>query len=160
MSQIIIRRLARLCTGWGGKLIELTEEEFDQRDDIAGAPFSAGDLGIIWEEKVILYSTFIYPISPSDIIHEMGHVFASKEPPDSSEEYDFFGWEREVARRVGISLKAWVYSNRHYGIADNEIEYTELGLLPPRVLRKVLRERVDFAVKAGLIQNGRPVAIR
>ena len=149
-------RLRAICEGWGGRLIELPEEEYRQDQQIQEAPFSAGDLGIRWAAKEIVFTRRL-PLEPVEIIHEMGHVFAATGRPDEIQEFDFLGWEYVLALEVGISRRDWVHENQHYAVTDDG---DELGYMGYGEVTTLLDERIRVATAAGLIREGKPVAIR
>jgi hypothetical protein len=112
----IIFKLKEIAQGWGGNIIKLTKNRFDDYWNITSAPFSCY-LGINYEARKIYY---VGTPHPCDIIHEMGHIFASKKPPEEAYEWDFFGWEYLLARKVGLSLNRFIESNLLYNLPQIE----------------------------------------
>jgi hypothetical protein len=109
----VIDKLKAYCQKWRGDLVVLTPEAFDklpmfdwEESRLRGwheAPGAAG-MGIHWpSRRVFVRSTNVN--QPVDIIHEMGHVFASKHNPERSDadEQTFLGWEIQVARSIGVT---------------------------------------------------------
>jgi hypothetical protein len=114
------------------------------------APFTSL-LATDWNRKKIYHVDSHW----ADIIHEMGHVFAARTDPNNCCEYDFFGWELMLARRVG-SLVAWVKRNEEYLVEDVQ----PLGALTPTVRRALLHERVAVVRELGLVIDDMPQSVR
>lgn len=74
------------------------------------------------------------------IIHEMGHVFALRVPPEDSDEDRFFGWGYIIARKLHCARR-WLGLYRAEG-------------------RPSVREEIEYAAAYGLLIRGQPVAIR
>lgn len=144
-----IERLSRLCTKFGGSLVQVDVIQVEIQ-----SPFDFA-VGADFDQKIVYYKA---GADPGSIIHEMGHVFASKEKPDNSEEFDFFGWEYAVAKQVHV-LDIWIKNNRDYGLGTWPANQ-EFGRLSNREREEVLWERTAFAEQIGLIVQGRPIAIR
>jgi hypothetical protein len=160
-----IKKLRNLAQKWGGKLVELSRDDFDTRfggkdpnnlrypKGLYNAPFSSHDLGIHWAKKQVIYSL---PAEWPEIVHEMGHVFACKKNPGRSDESTFLGWEYAVALYIGGPMNEWDNCMGDYGV-----EGQEYGSLSKAEQQEVLAERLAFAKKKGLIaQDGTPLAIR
>ena len=148
----------RLCEQWGGKLVCVSEEEFDSHKDNAlfcEAPFTHADLGVLWMEKTILYTERV-PACPYEVIHEMGHVFACDFPPDDAEEFNFFGWEYTTMQHLGLSHEGWVKANRHYMVSGS----TALSNLTESQLSELIAERIRVAEFLQLVRSGVPLTIR
>jgi hypothetical protein len=162
-TQKCIRSLKKLCKDWGGSLELVSEEEYDnlkELENFSDAPFTHADLGVMWDEKRIVFTSRC-EVHPVGIIHEMGHVFADLHSPTfeaSGSEMDFLGWEVLVARKVRISLDTWFEENKDYiiDIDDN----SDLGAVPLKDRSKFAALFIDFSTKAGLVKNGKPVTIR
>lgn len=76
------------------------------------APFTSG-LGVVWDEfKIIATTETPWP----HLLHEAGHLVATTERPDASNEAVFLGWELAVVEHLGLSMKAFHASNAEYGI--------------------------------------------
>lgn len=161
VNRVVERRLADLCLQWGGELREVDAEGFAKASaaevDWAGngtfwgAPFTS-NLGILWREKIIVYTG---AHAWSAILHEMGHVFASRKDPTHSEEYDFLGWEYAIARSVG-PLSEWWAGNEDYGTSDGET----FGSLSPAKKRALIRDRVAHSRAIGLLDGWTPRTVR
>lgn len=164
-----IDKLRDLCRSWGGDLIELTRDEF--RTGVSKfemAPFSSGDLAVLWSRKQIVYAE---DVMWTEVIHEMGHTFACLKEPRDSREWDFFGWEHAVCLHLGLDVEEWARNNRDYVIdfhrdtdAPDElraVKYTDFGNFDPEMRAKVIAEAKACSKREGLIaEDGRPIAIR
>lgn len=149
-----IETLRKLARGWGGDLREMSAPQMDAMLDADGfwpCPFDSR-LGVLWREKVVLYSN--RPQWPN-ILHEMGHIFASVLPPPACTEWDFFGWEYAIAHDLR-GVRAWNASNADYSVDGS----TDFGALTRREKDDLIVDRILAAENAGLIVDGKPVAIR
>lgn len=165
-SPMILERLRQLCVHWGGSLDAIEAEAFRalvedsystrKKRTFFGAPFADG-LGVNWEAKRVLYVPDEPQVTIAGIIHEMGHVFACAEPPEKSQEVQFFGWEYTVAKLVRHPVAQWAKENKDYVLT---VDGQEVGGLTAWGLRVQLRDRVQVATDLGLIVAKRPVAIR
>ncbi len=162
-----LKGLITLCESWGGRVELVSPEAY--REIIAkrplsfsDAPFSSADLGIVWRDKRIIYSNRI-PVPPCDLIHEMGHVFASVTAPSdpNNEEVEFFGWEYLIAKLVGVPYEEWRDANRHYmvTIKDNRLP-EQVGDLTDKQLATFLEANICKAEDLGIVLDGKPIAIR
>lgn len=108
-----------LCRHWGGRLIEVSAWQFRDVSEKAHfdvAPFTCNQIGIKWKAKQVVYSN---PVNVPDVIHEMGHVFASISPPDLTAEWPFFGWEYLLAKKFNI-VKEWRLNNDQYTLPNGQ----------------------------------------
>lgn len=147
-----LAELQRLAEGWGGAVVEV---HFDDPvwDSVDVAPFSAW-LGVDHGHKTVYLTQ---DAEPGEVIHEMGHVFASDRTPNFSEEYDFFGWEFVVAQKAGL-VEEWIQSAGNYSVGGTQFaEFSELSIDEQSDL---LEERVGHARLLGLIVGEEPVSIR
>jgi hypothetical protein len=141
-----------MAAQWGGRLQRVSEEEYWALTGISEAPF-ATTLGIDYQAGIVYYTA---DQQIGEIIHEMGHVFASDKPPNVSKEWTFFGWEWTVAKAAGCELE-WIASSRNYSVPRGD----EFGYITEGRQKRILRERYGHAKKIGLIsQNGTPLCIR
>lgn len=161
-NQKCIRSLVKLCKLWGGSLELISEDEHSklkEREDFSEAPFTHADLGVLWAEKRIVYTARV-EVQATEIIHEMGHVFADKSAPDDnseSEEIDFLGWEIQVARKVRVPLDVWFQNNKDYIV---DIYGGDLGDVEPKDREEVASRYVELSTQKGLLVNEKPIAIR
>ncbi len=162
-----MQRLFAMIEGWGGKLERVnyvTYAEFVRARPLsfAPAPFTSADFGIFWKDKLFVYTDRV-AIRPSELIHEMGHVFACLTPPRDldTEEVDFLGWEYVLACAVGVDPVVWRRDNDQYMVtlpqSDGPVEMQALNDSEFAIL---MADRVFAAEKFGTIINGLPVAIR
>lgn len=150
-----LSKLKRLARKWGGDVVELSRSDYDKlQSGFYEAPFTSYRLGVHHRSKTVYWSE---KVEVGEVIHEMGHVFASKRPPDLTEEWDFFGWEYILAKKVG-ALKEWTGSTSDYQVSEDGETFgglTEAG----RVV--LLTERVSRAKALGLLSPRlSPLSIR
>jgi hypothetical protein len=130
-----VTALRRFCEAWGGRLICLSESKFTQvfkmvaDEDGLALPRSRAliprdndqfDIAPATKWHGVHYgikTVFVVPerASANGIIHEMGHVFATLNPPSQADELDFLGWEICLARAGGF-YRAWSLGNGTYGL--------------------------------------------
>lgn len=161
-----IHLLRKRCKEWGGNLVELSDEEFKTLSRRAGewawgsamwsnAPFSSHDLGVKWTNKEVVYCG---DVQWTEIVHEMGHVFASKNNPDRSSEFDFFGWEHALCLELGLPVQEWIDGNKDYVVGKT---FEEFGSMTHLEKVKTMQERTCAATKLGLIdERGKCHSIR
>jgi hypothetical protein len=157
-----IRKLRSYCRRWGGDLVKITPAQYER----ISAPtkkfkrfyesqFSAHDLGIEWLTRRLYYSHRVGPPDWVEVIHEMGHLFATPDNPNESDEYTFFGWEYQLAARVG-DVETWVAGNREYQVPRNR----EFGGLTPRARAAVIRRQIKVGQRLGILDaEGNPQAV-
>lgn len=121
--------------------------------DFTLCPFS-DKLAIDWPGKRVLYQR---GAKVGDMIHELGHVFASKLEPKKAREMDFFGWEFALAKEVGV-VKEWVLASKGYCInSDGE----EFGMLSRDDQSDLIEEFVTRGRSSGLLDRDcRPKSVR
>lgn len=124
------------------------------------APFS-NYVGCDWHAN----TAYVHPVEGPNrrmcevvtgLIHELGHLFCEDVEPEHSAEYDWFGWEYALAKKIGLSDEDFIDGNEDYNVdgflrtvADlNDDEFSEL-----------VRDRTDEAVKRGYIVDGKPIAL-
>ena len=176
-----VEALSQICAQLGGRLAIVTQRamsamldrdwpdydgplglEADANFDLEhhegfSSPENSDTHGLEWRKKII------YAVrgreSVGQIIHEMGHVFADRYPPDSSRcsEWRWFGWEMAVARRIG-AWQTWSRCNANYGVGRDGVEWE--GLSTKR-RQAVLAERIGHAKKLGVLSEaGEPRSLR
>ena len=119
---------------------------------------------IDWHTKRVLVIRDAAAVQP--IIHEMGHVFATRQPPDAfpsdyDDEFAFFGWEVSVARAAGCFM-AWScgLARVGYHVGSNRVD-APWGALTSDERDDVIVERLATAERLGLIDgHDRPLSIR
>lgn len=147
------RKLSRIARRWGGEIIRLTQEQYyylGRQTGISEAPFAV-ELAVNYSEKTI------YCVTPTwyELVHEMGHVFACRQPPRQSSDFDFLGWEWVLARQLK-GVRKWIAGNADYGVNPEE----DMGDLTPTQVTKLLQERLEDAIQQGIVVKGRAVSIR
>jgi len=172
MKENIIRRLEKLTEGWGGKFLRDEWERVYRNewkppiDGMDEAPFTNYNLAAHFRRKIIAFDP--KKIQWPHLIHEMGHVFASKSGPHSAacNEYDFYGWEHAVAKHVRGRMSEWYHHNSDYVVGGESVGIgnMEVGALNRGQRTRIFRDRVEVAIRRGLIKReGKrliPLAIR
>ena len=169
-----VSALARVCRQLGGRLAivsqrtlsdlfnrdwpdEGDEDSFDLEHHEGFSPTNEDDMqhGLNWRERIVYAVRGREKVA--SIIHEMGHVFADRYPPDSSRcrEWRWFGWEIAVARRIS----AWETWSRHN--ARRSVGGAEWGELPMKRRQAVIANRVRYAKRIGVLsETGEPRSVR
>lgn len=164
VDQHQLHRMTSKVESWGGKLIKV-ERSFIEKAAMKPVvenyfPPSSNALACNWSKREIYYCTDDFDRSwdIAGIIHEMGHVFACKKHPEDCVEDDFMGWEYLLARELHM-LRRWTCNldGYHYTFEGKDLDMGNVGHV---TFQRIMNERVDRAMAAGIIQDGRPVAIR
>lgn len=126
------------------------------------APFTS-NLGIDLKSYQILFAGAKHPWP--HLVHEAGHLLATKLPPENSKEISFLGWEISVVKHLSLSMDYWVKNNSDYSIQlerGSEF-YDDIGHLA-RVKDDFdwyLNERIDYAKKNSMVsEDGVPLVVR
>jgi hypothetical protein len=126
------------------------------------APFG-GKKAIQYDTKKIFVCSPLKDHYVHDIIHEMGHVFASKVEPGPSDEFTFLGWEMAVAQHIGLSWSQWQTGN-NYQVAPQKNHKSwaqEIHHFHEKHLLELYEERLIVARQQGLVDfQNRPHPIR
>ncbi len=178
-----IEALIAIARSWGGDVIVAPDDlEFDHLTGSSSgslfsnnykpgyypSPFTSYNMGIFWARKRIIVAP---EVKWPDLIHELGHTFASKEHPDLSEEFDFLGWEYLLAKKIRASISAWGKNHSDYGLGKTEDlpisintkkygHWTDYGTLSHRDKQRLLQNRIDCAREKGLVRGNEPLTIR
>lgn len=167
-------RLRRLVAPWGGALRVVREPEFRELRYQAGfsrAPFFDG-LGVHHRRREVVLVSPVSRLKVAEVIHEMGHTFATRLDPavredaDRLYEFDFLGWEMVVAQRVGLPWPAWREGHRDYGLwgMDESVQdlwACEVGQCTDQQIQVLFRDRVLRARALGLLdERDRPRLVR
>lgn len=123
----------------------------------AESPFTS-HLGISWRDRVLYVrsSRLRDPLTVGGMIHELGHILATKVAPGPSEELDFVGWEWQAAKLCEV-LPQWYRSMHPYG-TDMCLNF---GSLSRKDKLKFLRKHVKLGKELGnLSPSGRPLKVR
>jgi hypothetical protein len=169
------RALFRLIKKWGGRVESFeTSDEYKEFAELkfSGAPFTSHDVGVNFRTKTLYYSEE-EPPDWTDIVHEMGHIFATKHGPTSSRclEPQWIGWEYALVKRIRAPIDVWYESVGDYSddwdcdcCNTRGYRYIELGDLSPKCLREYFKDRVAYCVKRKTVEqkNGRynPIPVR
>ena len=116
------------------------------------APFTSG-LAINWARLIIVAD----PETPwPHILHEAGHLMATRDHPRECKEFEFLAWEYMAARKLRLPMAQWWEGNHDYGV-----EGQDLGDLPIGQRRKLMRELLAVAKKRSLLdEHGSPLMLR
>lgn len=101
------RYLTRLALRLGGQIT--------QTDTIVNRSPFCQSLAVDYEGKVIYHTATGWSLW--GLVHEMAHVFACDDAPDSPfcEEWNFLGWEIQVMRKIH-AMREWRGGMEDYGI--------------------------------------------
>lgn len=160
-----INVLKEIAKSWGGVIEVVSTGEFE--------PFGAlsDDLHNGWTRPpenghALHYETRRMVVDrklacAGTIIHEMGHAFVDESNPEEADEWDWFGWEICLARKVGC-YRRWSKSSRHYIVTVNPGEdLISWKRLTSSQKAAVTDERIKHAIKIGIVDpNGDPRAVR
>ena len=120
------------------------------------SPFS-GKVGLRWQEKKLFVGRKYLRDKEGvgHMIHELGHLIASRETPERSSEGDFLGWEWQVAKKLKVRPH-WEVGMTGYGM--NCGDYSDTPLVDRQ---RELREALEEGKKYGNISpSGEPLAVR
>ena len=172
----VFKKLQGYARRWGGDIVKVTQTGF-KRSKCGIAPFTDWDLGCKHSTKTVFFSSHCEPDDieayATGIIHEMGHVFASKVAPNRqkpSAEFDFFGWEVLLAEKIGLTRQQFYKGQAEYAVNDQGDRIDDFladtanlpGDRDERLSRLtgIMNERIQYARSQGMIKNGRPVSTR
>lgn len=145
-------KLGKMADEWGGMVVR--DESLFRRSE--QAPFTSDRLGILWDEKVVVYAD---KVNWTAVLHEMGHVFATPYHPINDETL-FFGWEFLIAEKLG-GEKVWMAANKEYGVPNTESEIGgDFGDLSEEQKYDFIEDRIRAGVVNGIIVDREPVSIR
>lgn len=153
-----VAKLTEIVRAWGGNIVQISPEQMGLQEEapgFSGAPFTR-QLGIDWSRKIVYHVDAHW----ADLIHEIGHVFATLADPDACQEFDFLGWEFVLAKKIGGSLATWIKKNAEYVVGLENIAVTPLRQLKPSDRAYLFRERVATARMNGIVVGWEPVAVR
>lgn len=161
-------KLQQIAQKFGGDIVEsscyfdsVTAPEINgtKVNDFYEAPFSSNRLGIAWQAKtVVYYDTVCW----TEVIHEMGHCFATDLNPNQSSEWDFFGWEYCLAEYLALDMLVWCQSNASYNIDFPELSLycSYFGSFSVIEQMKIIQERISYGKKIGIIDSlDRPLTV-
>jgi hypothetical protein len=147
--------LQRLAERWGGSLNLVTRETYVDLPCTVGQSPVEKLHAVDWDNRAVY--VVIGHIKLPNIIHELGHVFASPYHPGSSKctEIPWLGWEFLLARRLHI-LREWYTDYANYGLGYLFHSH-DMGDLTPDERAMVLRKAVRLSRAHGLVRGGNPV---
>ncbi len=165
-ERVRFERLQLLVKQWGGKLIYTEDNDVFDALCVDGAPFDH-NLGVDYDRKVIVAEK---GFNLGGVIHEIAHVFAVNAETSraalDSDEFDFFGWEFMLARKVDL-VPEWVESNYNYSLPNDPFEYNgkdfggeDFGQLELEEQSDLIEERVDYARQIGIVMDDEPISVR
>ena len=129
-------------------------ERLGDDQDFYEAPFTGG-IGVNWKTRSIYDSRANRPWP--EILHEAGHLLASKVNPKESSAYDFLGWEICVAQKLGLPMGEWWRNNNPYSIIfrSEDRYYICVGDLPfdSQDFLDFVKERIERSRSLGLLQG-------
>ena len=132
------------------------------------APFSDA-LGINWDKKVlyVLGRCLQRAQTVGNMIHELGHIIACKEPPRKSNEWNFFAWEICTARLLRVK-EQWDDSSETYWVevpktdpVMPKLPMGDYGQFSLKERRVIFKEALKAGKKYGNVTaDGKPISIR
>ena len=156
------RALFRLIKQWGGKVHAYkTSEEYEahKNQKFSAAPFTTNDIGTNFRAKALFYSEE-NPPTWGDIVHEMGHLFATKYGPNNAKcvEPHWVGWEYALVKKIRAPVKQWyeemgAYTDAHKCEDCNPRRYRtiELGEMSAKCLTLYFKDKVREGVRRNII---------
>lgn len=155
-----VLRCRELAKQLGGRVIVVDHFRKAKPTEVS-CPFSTS-LSIDWDAKIVYVSEAAKREDVSGLIHEMGHVFASRQPSNQSKEWPFFGWEYCAALKLGL-LYQWDHGNANYSISSSiSSRYRgDWGDQTPDQKDEIIRDRITYAIKAKMVsKQWEPLSIR
>jgi len=146
--------LREAVRGFGGRLVNsMPRVGPNGSASISLAPFASLELAVNYEKKIIYFhDKATWP----NVLHEIAHVFASRQAPDESEEFSFLYWEWALAQTVPNGVEEWVEANREYALYTGD----EIGMVSREVLLSELSKAKTKGETIGNIVGGQPVSVR
>ena len=131
------------------------------------APF-CDYLGSKYKDKKIFHTNQTHW---AHIVHDMGHVFASKKNFSESDEFSFFAWELALVKDIKGSTRSWSISNHNYRVFEltnpekndkNGFQpYSDWSELSPRGKALAIRVSTKMGRKIKILsKDNKPLAIR
>lgn len=164
-----IEALSKIAAYWGGSIRMVSLHEFEEIQDELWkyrkgkwTPSPDDGHALHHETKEIVVQRSL--ANPGSIIHEMGHAFADKTHPDNSDEWEWFGWEICLAKKVGC-YQLWSKNTRSYIVGLQRRDGAEFldswSALTARQKKRVAEDRIEHAKLLGIVTaQGEPVPIR
>lgn len=147
--------LQRLARRWGGELRLVTMQTYDN------LPYTALPSPVEKMHSVDYEHRTVYVVKGHiklpNIIHELGHVFASPHHPNAQKqnEIPWLGWEFLMAKRLRI-LREWYKDYANYGLGSLFHGY-DMDQLTRDELTMVLKKAVRLSRAYGVVKGNRPI---
>lgn len=164
-DDVVLARLRDVVAGWGGTFQTLTLKQYvdlwardwdREMPQLSEAQASSCELGVNWTSKTLFHTG---PVIWADLVHEMGHVFAAREPIDDQAEGTFFGWEYQLVRQVGADLGVWRRANDEY-VVDFEGKSSGKELTDDQWSRMLAARVLESRAHGLLDECMQPLALR
>ena len=156
-------RLQSFARSLGGDIVLVSFSELQSHSlhaDVSYAPFN-GNLALDWHAKMVYVARErrYRPSVVGGIVHEMGHVFAMKEPWSAAYEFDFAGWENQVSKVCNVR-RQWLVNMQDYHIKiTDSFDSWKYFTWPER--RKWIRAAIERGKGYGnLTKDGLPISVR
>jgi len=149
----LIRELERWAKSNGGAVIAAPRVVVEQHEMYRYST----DRSIDWKHKVVYYDPDT--VLAYALIHEVAHVFASRRPPDETDDAGLIGWEYALARRMRV-VEDWSATLIRADIRPAEVVRVWGAHLLEKRTRSALTTAWNQAAHSGLIENGKPVSVR
>lgn len=159
--QAKLMRLQRMARRWGGDVVVLDGPGYHNLFEthprhLLRAPFIQGHC-IDWQTRTVYVRQSNLKLTA--IIHEMGHLFATRTHPShrGCDELTWLGWEYTIARNLRI-VTAWRENNENYGMGYLADSY-DMGDLTEAEFRKGINKALRIATKRRIIRGSRVFAV-
>lgn len=162
----IIKKLEKLVKSWGGnfQMIKSFSDSFHLDDRYYTSNGSIEEF-IVFEPygKNIAFEEKTHW---ADVIHAMGHVFASNKelqfcPGDNC--YEFHGWEFAVVNLIQAPIEIWYKTNNEYIVSFDETpdDCVDFGTLNDFEKQRYLNQALERAKKLKIVDDEyKPLSIR
>lgn len=150
-----MHRLLMLARRRGACVEIIPDDAFEHRRlALCLVLFVMADVGIdLRRRSVVMGESSLATLNPGVLVHELGHLHATRRPLLNAHETEWLGWELAVAREAGV-YRSWIVEQSDYGLEDDRC----LGDLAPDELRAEWRDRTAAAKRRGIVdQHGRAV---
>ena len=149
----LIRELAKWCKAHDGALVDVPRHVVEQHQ----MHRYCTDRAIDWPNRVIYYDADT--VLAAALIHEVAHVFASRVPPDKTDDADLVGWEYALARRMRV-VEVWTTTLIRADVRTPGVVKVWGTHFLEKTVQSALTKAWNHAAQNGLIVNGKPVSIR
>lgn len=146
MNQSEFDKIEKIAIDLGGKINLIENQdlfELSKDKKFSMCPFN-GRMGINWFDKIIFLSKELELIRATEVIHEMGHVFACKHSPNCS-----------MRNKCSTSCVRSNNYNPSFSVIDNRLNdpesYSELDFLGWEILVSI---KAGVSIDTWLKENG------